>query len=179
MFFDLSSTKIGRRSLLNWIRGFTHAWSFEWTRLNPQLFKSNLKPSSRNQFKNYILFLQDDCIFLPRLLAIRPPSLKPSFLASEGFPLGGAIKDELLANFQNKSQVFPSENMRVPEGLDSKVIKFLLRAISDKFLKLQFHIVKLKNGNTLFKFKSLCILLGLNWLSWWFKKTESHSDLLE
>jgi len=42
MFFDLSRTKIGRRSLLNQIREFTNAWSFEWTGLTPSLFKSNL-----------------------------------------------------------------------------------------------------------------------------------------
>jgi len=43
MFFDLSRTKFGRRSLLNRIREFTHSWSFEWTGLNPMLFKSKLK----------------------------------------------------------------------------------------------------------------------------------------
>jgi len=47
-FFDLSRSKIGKRSPLNLVKTYTDNWSFEWTSLTPTSFKEKL----REQFQN-------------------------------------------------------------------------------------------------------------------------------
>jgi len=43
MFFDLSLSKFGKRSLLNRVREFTLQWAFGWVGITPEMFKTQLK----------------------------------------------------------------------------------------------------------------------------------------
>jgi len=43
MFFDLSLSKFGKRSLLNRVREFTLQWAFRWVGITPEMFKTQLK----------------------------------------------------------------------------------------------------------------------------------------
>jgi len=47
-FFDLSVSKIGKKSILNNLKTFTDNWQFEWTSLSTISFKQRLKEQYRN-----------------------------------------------------------------------------------------------------------------------------------